>query len=585
MVANKTVVSPIGSILEQCRRAFLIVFALTILTDTLSIAPLMYTMNVFDRVMSSRSGVTLVSLTTIILGVYIFWSAMDWLRSRLMVRISLRIDWDLAAKVFEASFRRQFNPKGVNVHQVLGDLLQLRQFLTGQSVLSLMDAPFAIVFIIIGGLFHPYLAIFAFVSSVLMVIVAYFNSKITAPILKAANDANAEASKVAANSLRQAESTLALGMLKPIRTRWYQHHREFLQLQVNATEATGLMGGVSGFLAKAMPSLQMALAAFLAMQNLITGGMVMVASMLISKSVGPIQKLIANWKDITAARQAFDRLNELLSSLDGEEQHMKLDPPEGFLTVKEAAAVPPGMQKPVIQGVSFSVSPGNALAIVGPSASGKTSLVRLLVGIWHPAMGSVRLDGVELSDWDHGEVGPYIGYVPQEIEFYEGTVAENIARLGPIDAEKVVMATKLLGIHEAILALPQGYDTILGPGGAVLSGGQKQRLAIARALYGLPKYVVMDEPNANLDEAGEVELMNAIDYLRRLGSTVIFTTHRPRLVKVADSVLVLRDGTQVAYGGRDALLQSVRKMATEESEDDDSDDPRLPPAVSAHIVA
>ncbi len=568
--------APVRKLLIECRRAFWAAFAMTFVIDMLSITPLLYMMSAYDRVLSSRSGVTLVSLTLVVIAFYIFWSALEWIRARLMVRLSLRIDWDLAANVFDASFRRYVGRKNVNVHQLLGDLQSLRQFLTGQPVLSLMDAPFSIVFIIIGAIFHPLLAIFATVASVLMVAVSYFTLRVTSPILKESNDANTEASRVAAISLRQAETTMALGMLGGVRNRWYSQHRQFLTNQVNASEATGLMGGVSGFLQKALPSLQMALGVWLAMENLITGGMVMVASMLISKSVAPIQKLIGNWKDIVAARQAYDRLNVLLYEDIGNTNKMKLPPPEGRLEVVNAAAVPPAHDKAVLLDINFSLKPGQVLAVVGPSAAGKSSLVKLLLGVWTPARGSVRLDGVEISDWSHDEVGPLVGYVPQEIEFFEGTIAENIARLGEVDPQKVVHAAKLIDMHDTILTLPKGYDTMLGETGYALSGGQRQRLAIARAVYGMPKYVVMDEPNSNLDEPGENALIQTVQALKENGSTVIITTHRPRLVSIVEMMLVLRSGKQVAFGPSKEMLDAVRKLQVVQSEEGQPNDE--PPA-------
>lgn len=551
---------PLQVILHECRRSFYLAFGITAVADLLSIAPLLYMMQVMDRVISSRSGITLFSLTALIIAIYVFWSALEWIRSRLMVRLSLRIDWDLSADIFDASFRRYVGRKNVNVQQLLGDLTNVRQFLTGQGALTIMDAPFAIVFIIIGAMFHPFLALFALIASVLMVAAGYFTQKITTPILKVANDANTEAARVASNSLRHAESTLALGMMGAIRQKWYNQHHKYLQNQVNASEATGLMGGFSGFLQKALPSLQMALGAFLAMQGLITVGMVMAASMLISKSVAPIQKLISNWKELVAAKQSYDRLNELLQEDSKREMQMALPPVIGKLEVSKAAAVPPGHNKPVLMGIDFKVEPGQAVAIVGPSAAGKTCLARLLVGIWKPVQGSVRLDGVELSEWNPDEFGPQIGYVPQEIEFFEGTVAENIARLGEIDAEKVVQAAKLIGMHEIILSFPKGYDTELGETGFALSGGQRQRLAIARAFYGMPKYIVMDEPNANLDEVGESALVQAVGFLKTQGSAIIMTTHRPRLVSVVDSLLVLRNGQQVGFGPAEDMINAVRNL-------------------------
>ena len=574
--------APVRKILIQCRQAFIVAFVLTFVIDILSITPMLYMMNTMDRVLSSKSGVTLVSLTLLVIAFYVFWSALDWILARLMVRLSLRIDWELASHVFDASFRKYVGRKNINVHQMLGDLLSLRQFFTGQSALTLMHAPFAIVFIFIGALFHPYLAIFAVVSSVLMLIVSYSTIKITSPILKDADNANAEASRVAASSLRHAETTLALGMLGGVRNRWYEQHRAFLTNQVNASEATGLMGGFSGFLQKALPSLQMALGCFLAMEGLITGGMIMAASMLISKAVSPIQKLIGSWKDIVASRAAYERLNELLIQDKEATQGMKLPPPAGDIVVADAVGVPPGHDKAVVSAINFELHPGQVMAIVGPSAAGKTSLVKLLMGLWAPSQGHVRLDGVEISDWNHDEVGPLVGYVPQEIEFFEGTVAENIARLGEVDPEKVVAAAKLVDMHETILGFPKGYDTLLGETGFAPSGGQRQRLAIARAVYGMPKYVVMDEPNSNLDELGETALIKTVLALKQNGSSVIITTHRPRLINVVDMMLVLKAGKQVAFGSSTDMLEAVRRLQVV-SPEGEGPEPTLPTEATAEV--
>ena len=551
---------PLRKILMQCKQTFVLMVTLTMLIEMLSLTPLLYMLSVYDRVISARSGITLVSLTLVVVGFYVFWGAMEWIRSRLMVRLSLRIDWDLAADVFDASFRRYVGRRNVNVHQLLEDLLNMRQFMTGAPILAIISAPFALVFIGVGAIFHPYLALFALAASVLMLVFTYLSLRVTGPILQEAQQANTEASRLANSSLRHAEATLAMGMLGAVRNRWYEQHRQFLTKQVYASEASGLMGGFTGFLTKALPSLQMALAAFLAIEGLITGGMVMIASMLITKSIAPMNQLMSNWKPIINAKQSYERLNELLIEDEKDSHHMQLPAPNGKLDVAALMGVPPGHDKPVLAGIEFKLEPGQVLAVVGPSAAGKSSLVKLLLGVWRPANGSVRLDGVELADWSHDEVGPLVGYVPQEIDFLEGTVAENIARLGQVDPEKVVHAATLIGMHEVILSFPQGYDTPLGDTGFALSGGQRQRLAIARAVYGLPKYVVMDEPNSNLDEVGESALVKTIEALKANGSTVVITTHRPRLISVVDLMLVLKSGKQVAFGPAKDILDAVRKL-------------------------
>lgn len=550
--------NPLRDVLRECKKAFWLTGVLTFVVEVLSISPIIYMMNMFDRVLSSRSGVTLVSLTVLILGLYVFWSALEWMRSRLMVRISMRVDWDLASATFDAAFRRYAGRKKVDVHQVLGDLLQVRQFLTGQSILALMSTPFAVMFIIIGGLFHPYLAVFILLASMLLLLVSYLTQRVTSPLLREANDAKADSNRIAAQGLQHAESAMALGMHTHMRQRWYQRHQGYLGMQAHASEAAGLMGGASGFLQKAFPSLQMALAIFLAIDGLITSGMVMAATFLISKAVAPIQKMVGSWGEITTTRQSFERLEKLLLEDAVHQDRLLMPAPKGRLLVEHVVAIPAGAKKAVIEGVNFAMLPGEVTAIVGPSAAGKSSLVRLLVGIWAPASGSVRLDGVNVSDWIRDDLGAQIGYVPQEIAFFEGSVSDNIARLGEVDAEKVVTSVKLAGMHDTILAFPNGYETTLGENGHALTGGQRQRLAIARALYGSPKYIVMDEPNAALDDTSERQLAVLIRALKNSGVTVLFTTHRSNLISAADNLLVLSNGKQVAYGPVTELLSSVR---------------------------
>jgi PrtD family type I secretion system ABC transporter len=558
--ARASVETPLRKVLGQCKQTFYLVVLLTYLLEFLSLAPLLYLLSVYDRVLSSRSGITLVSLTLIIVAVYVFWGAMEWIRQRLMVRLSLRIDWDVGPDVFDASFRSHALNKYVDVHQLLGDLMDLRQFFTGAPLLALIQAPFAIVFVAIGWLFHPYLALLAGVGSFLILFFTYMTLKISGPIMREAQQSRSQANRVASDSLRHAETTLAMGMLGAVRDRWYGQHSQFLTKQVYASEASGLMGGFTGFISRVMPSLQIGLGVYLAMEGLITGGMVIVASMLVGKAMSPMNALLANWRAIATARQAYDRINALLIEDEVYQSQMELPEPKGELIVSELVGLPPGAKKSVLSGISFSLGVGQVMAVVGPSAAGKSSLVKLLLGLWAPESGSVRLDGVELCDWSHDEVGPHIGYVPQEIEFFEGTVSENIARLGPVDPEKVVQAAELIGMHSTILGFPQGYDTRLGESGFALSGGQRQRIAIARAVYGSPKYVVMDEPNSNLDDAGEAALVQTISKLKELKATVIITTHRPRLVGSVDMMLVLQAGKQVAFGPAKSILDAVRQQ-------------------------
>jgi PrtD family type I secretion system ABC transporter len=545
--------------------------------ELLALAPIIYMWNAFDRVLTSRSMVTLVSLTVIVLGVYVLWSVLDWLRTRMLIRLSMRLDWDLATDVFDASFRQMASRRRVNVQQMMTDTLELRQFLSGKGLIAIMDAPFAVLFIGVGAMFHPWLGMFLLAAALLMLLAALLNRKVSTGALKAASNANNEAQRFAAAVQRQSETTLALGMMPAMRQRWHRRHRAFLGLHVNASEAAGAGAGVSEFMRHTISSLGLGLSLLLAIEGMITAGMVIAASMLVNKATGPLQKLITHWPEVVRARQAYERLNLLLTQDSHKVQRMALPTPRGDLVVKDLVAQPMPGRPPVLEGVNFTLAPGQIMAIIGPSASGKSSLVRLLVGIWKPTEGSVRLDGVEVSDWDHDAFGRHLGYVPQEIEFFEGGVAENIARFGEVDPDKVIEAARLVGLHEVILGWPMGYETPLGDAGFPLSSGQRQRLAIARALYDNPRLVVMDEPNANLDEVGEASLIQALQQLRERGVTVVVTTHRPRLVSVVDVMLVLRAGRQIGFGPPKDLLGSVVKRPEASKP---ADDAAVPDAIS-----
>lgn len=560
-----TSTGPAGSIkdlIKRCRGAFWYVFGLTVVTKVLALTPILFMMNMYDRVLASRSGITLISILMIVLGVLLFWTLLEWLQMEMMRRVALRMDWELAPDVFDASFRKYLGRKKVQVSEVLRDLTAVREFLTSTSLIAVMSAPFAVLFIAIGGLFHPLLAVFSFTAVSLMLITAIINKQITTPILKLEQETRAEAEKSATQLLRHSEAVYALGMQRTVRKRWYNKHKQFLQYQVSGRDAAAFIENFAEFLARAIPVLKMALAAFLAIEGLITPGMMIAATMLIAMAMGPLQQLISAWPRFVAVNGAYERLEELLKEENLYRSQMSLPPPEGHLDVRELFALPPASLTPVLSNINFELQPGQVMAIVGPSGAGKTSLVRLLTGVWIPARGHVRLDGVDVYQWNHDELGPCMGYVPQEVGLFEGTVAENIARLGEVDSEKVVEACKLIEVHTAILALPNGYDTEIGDSGHALSGGMKQRLAIARAFYGKPKFLVLDEPNANLDDPSEQALMRAIRTLKSEGSTIIFVSHRPKLLSVADTMLVIRDGRQIGYGDTREMLSGATQRVT-----------------------
>lgn len=553
---------PIARMLLESRRIFTFALLLTAVTEILSIAPILYMMNLFDRVLASRSEVTLISLTVLLLAVYTFSGAIEWVRRRLMVRYAMRLDWDLAIDVFNASFRRFVGHKHINVQQIMGDLVELRKFFQGNTLMSILEVPFSVVFAAIAFFFHPWLAYFAFTVLIAMVILAYLKQRAATPLLRVANQSAAETDRMVAESLRHSETALALGMMPSIRNRWYRSHQDDLVLQANGSEVSGLIGGLSSLLTRSMPQLSMGLMVYLAIAGEVTGGMAIAGMFLISKTMRPVQTLMNEWQKIVKARLAVERLERLLTQDEVWQARLPLPPARGELQVSKLISMTPA-RRAILSGVDFALRPGQVLGIVGPSAAGKTTLVKHLVGILRPTSGSVRLDGADLADWIRSEHGPHLGYVPQDVMVLEGTVAENIARMGTVDAEAVVLAAQKVDLHKTILGFPDGYETQLGDSGFALTGGQKQRLLIARALYGAPRLVVMDEPSSSLDAAAERALLKTIRELRDAGTTVVITTHRPQLLSTTDVVLVLDKGVQTGFGLTqemgESVMQNVRR--------------------------
>lgn len=548
---------PVASILYESRRVFLLSFALTAVTQVISIAPIIYMMNLFDRVMTSRSVVTLVSLTVILLAAYIFSNSVDWLRRRLLMRFALRLDWDLAADVFDASFRRFAGRGRVNVQQVMGDLVSLRKFFHGNLFITLIEAPYALLFALVCFLVHPWLGIFAMVSVGLMTFFAVLKARAVTPLVKQANQAAAETNRSVAEILRHSETALALGMLSTVRKRWYARHQADLVVDANGHEASGMIGALSGLVNRSFPQLAMGLAVYLAINGEISAGMTIGALFLVRRTMSPLQSFINQWPQMVGARQAMERLEKLLVDDEPWQEQMPLPPPVGHLEVESLTHMLPGGKRALLNNINFSLEPGEVLAVVGASAAGKSTLARHLVGILEPSSGSVRLDGADIHTWVRSSDAPNIGYVPQDVLVLEGSVAENISRLLEIIPAGVVRAAELVGMHKLILSFPDGYNTHLGDGTFALTGGQKQRLLIARALYGDPRYVVMDEPSSSLDAESEEALLTLIRILRNNNVTVIYTTHRPNLIAASDKVLLLERGTQKRYGATKDIGASV----------------------------
>ncbi len=532
--------------------------------NLLMLVPSLYMLQVYDRVLPSRNEVTLLMLTLMMLGAFVFMSALEFVRSFVLIRVGARMDMKLNKRVYTAAFEQGLKKGGSNAGQALQDLTNLRQFLTGNALFAFFDAPWFPIYLLVIFLFNPWLGLFALVGTVILVVLAYVNEKVSHKPLAEANAMSIISTNLASNNLRNAEVIEAMGMLPNLLARWYQLHGRFLHLQAEASEKAGIVGAMTKFTSVAMQSLVLGLGALLVLEGSITPGMMIAGSILLGKAIGPVQLVISVWKQFSNTRSAYERLTQLLSDNPPRQAGMSLPKPQGAISVENVTAAPPGYPVAIIKGLNFAIAPGDVLGVIGPSGSGKSTLARLLVGVWFAAGGKVRLDGADIFQWNKDELGPHIGYLPQDIELFGGTVSENIARFGEIDAEKVILAAKRAGVHDMILHLPQGYDTRLGEGGAGLSGGQKQRLGLARAMYGDPSLIVLDEPNSNLDDIGEQALVAAINDLRQRGKTIVLITHRTSIISITNKLLFLRDGVAQMFGPSNevlAALQANQKQA------------------------
>jgi len=545
-----------------CREGFVMAAVFSFFINLLQLVSPLYMMQVYDRVLGARSESTLLMLTILMVAMLAVMEVLDFLRSKILVRISNRIDTSLNERLFDAVYERTLRLPQLSRTQPLGDMVTVRQFLTGQGLFAFFDAPWAPLYMLIIFLLHPLLGVIAVAGAVVLFTLALLTEKLTRETLQQANIEQMQANQFAEVNLRNAEVLEAMGMLPGIRRRWHQRHQRMLALQATASDRAGMVSAATKFVRITLQSLILGAGAYLAINQEISPGAMIGASIITGRALAPVEQAIGSWKLLVAARSAYYRLEELFSKLPPRPTPMPLPAPTGSLTVENLIAVPPGSQVPTLRGVNFHVNPGECVGIIGPSAAGKSTLIRCIVGVWQPYAGKIRLDAADLNQWDRVRLGPYVGYLPQDIELFSGTIAENIARFGEIDADLVVEAARMAGVHEMILRLPQGYDTQIGDGGSVLSGGQRQRIGLARALYGHPVLVILDEPNSNLDEEGEGALVQAIAQLRERGSTVLIVAHRPSVLTGVDRILVLRDGQVQMYGPRNEVMARFARPAT-----------------------
>ena len=547
--------------LTAYKRAFFNIGLFSAVINLLMLAPALYMLQVYDRVLASGNEMTLLMLTLMILGLFGLMGALEWVRSQVVIRLGTQMDMRLNQRVYDAAFEAQLSTGSPAAGQALNDLTSLRQFATGNALFAFFDAPWFPVYLWVIFMFSPWLGLLALGGAALLMLLAWLNQRVSQGPLKAASELSVEATQQASAHLRNAEAIEAMGMLGTLRGHWLAQHTAFLAQQNLASEKTASVGAWSKGVRLALQSLVLGLGALLAVQGQITAGMMIAGSILMGRVLSPIDQLIGVWKQWTSARLAYQRLESLLQAHPARPPRMALPVPRGELAVEQLSASAPGTRRATLSNLSFTLPAGQVLGVIGPSGCGKSTLARLLIGVWQPLAGKVRLDGAQLSQWDKQQLGPHLGYLPQDIQLFAGTIAQNIARFAQVDADKVLAAAQMAGVHSLILQMPEGYDTRLGDGGAGLSGGQKQRIGLARALYGLPALIVLDEPNANLDEAGEQALLQAIAQLKQLKRTLILITHKPNVLTLTDQLLILREGQLQAFGPTAKVLTAPKPAA------------------------
>ena len=553
--------SELSLALDTSRPAIVRAALFSMIISFMALAPTVYMLEVYDRVVNSRSGMTLAMLTLMIVGAYAVMEILEKVRGSLLRAAGVALDEKLSKRVYDAMFQGFLKRQVGGSMQVLNDLRLIREFLPNPALLAVMEAPVALLALALIFAINPLLGWSAVVGALAQLGVAWMTEKATRKPLMEANRSAVGAQQMAESSLRNAHVMESMGMLDAVHARWNKRQQEFLAYQAQASEGAGLWTAMSKLVQQVMGSLLLGLGAWLLLGNALNGGagMMIIGSVLGGRVLAPLAQLVSQWSAVVNVRAAWERLEGLLAQMPAKPKNMSLPAPKGVLTVESLMAGAPGHPVAIVRGVQFGLNPGEVLAVVGPSASGKTTLARLLVGLWPAMSGKVRLDGADIHTWDKAELGPYLGYLPQGVELLEGTLAENIARFGDVDMLQVEAAARLVGLHDLIMALPQGYNSPIGRDGAVLSGGQRQRVGLARALYGKPVFVVLDEPNSSLDEAGDAALANAIASLKQLGTTFVVMTHRTSVLGVADKMLLMRDGAQQAFGPRDEVLAALQQ--------------------------
>lgn len=553
-------------LLRPYRYVLAITAGVSLFLNLLLLAPSLYMLQVFDRVFSSQSLDTLIWLSGLVLVLLLLYLVVEWLRGRMMTAATLLFDQLVGERVLRVAMDDATDP-GFGRHGFLmRDVAALRRFIAGPGLPAVLDAPWLPFLLVLIALFHPLLGVLATLAAAALVGLALLNNRVSQAPLQAMQDASRQASRYVDASLRNAEVVRAMGMFPALARRWSDINRAALEHQHASGRILALVGGLSRFARQFVQVMMVAVGAWLVVGQHATSGVMMACTLILGRALAPVEHLIATWSDIVEARAAWRRLDEALASHQAAGRGTELPTLTGAVHAEKLLFTPRPGTPPLIKGVSLQLAPGEFLGVIGPSGSGKSTLLRLLTGVWLPQAGSVRYDGAELRQWSPESLGRQLGYLPQDVELFPGTVAENIARMADPDDARVVEAARRAGAHEMILQLAQGYDTPVGPDGAALSGGQRQRIGLARALYGMPKVLLLDEPNASLDPEGEAMLTKVLGFLKAEGVTLIVVSHRRSLLADADKLLMLHQGATALYGQARMVAEKLGRPAAPRKE-------------------
>ncbi|MEM8349828.1 type I secretion system permease/ATPase [Morganella morganii] len=533
------------------------------LINLLMLVPSVYMLQVYDRVLPSGNEMTLLMLTLIMAGLLALTGGLDYLRNMLVIRMSNQFDLALNSRVYDAAFQAKLHrTPGQLPLQAQTDLMILRRFITGNGIFAFLDLPWFPLYLLVIALFNPWLGLFACGGAAVLIALALLNERLSGPPLTAANRSSAAAQGMQGSHFAHTEPAEAMGMQQYLRQRWLNRHCDSLKEQTQASDYSAKIMTTTKTVRLILQSLMLGLGGWLALDNTISPGMMIAGSILLGRALSPVEQVTGVWKSAKESRLAYQRLTALLAAHPQPSQKLALPVPQGNLSVSVMQAGYPGCDMPLLHNLHFSLAPGEVLGIIGPSGAGKSALAKLLTGLWPAGRGAVRLDGADLCQQDKAVSGKYIGYLPQEIALFTGTIADNIARFDPdADPENIIRAAQLAQVHELILQLPQGYETLTGADGTGLSGGQRQRIALARALYGSPALIILDEPNAALDDAGLSALISAMNTLKKQGKTIVLITHHKPLLSVTDKLLLLAGGRMQLFGPAEKVIETLNNQA------------------------